>query len=332
MRIDYHQFFVRSLCGMALLTLLIPPLALAESPSESDSQPNTAGQAEASTPTQQTEHTRTPRITAEVETQPHSQLSVAERQALSQAAGRILFHVDKARQAVADNEKDQALHHLSRGLLLARIIDKTAPAYQVKATISAGDLVYQDEDTVKMLTIPIYAELGKVSVLAPIEAAKREAAKEGRTSGTPVVQQVELHHTAVSLDVAMAKRSLVTAKAALTNDQPEAADQALRALQATSVTFTYGETNLPVVRARENLTLAQSLVEQQRPEDARFALHEASSALAVYGTQVDGSRAAKVQRLRQKIEELAQTVEQHDHERAAERISRLWDRVAQLVG
>jgi len=272
-----------------------------------------------------------PRITADIKSQPQVQLTGEEKQALSQAGARLLLHVDKARQALAYKDKEEALNQINKGLTLARIIDRTAPACQVNATIKAGDLVYQDQSMEKMLDIPIYSELGQVSILAPIEAAKRDSAQKSQLTGIPVVQDVELQHTAVTLDARMSKRQLKAAKTMLDNDQPEPADQALAAIQTSGVSFTYAETDLPLIRARENLTLAKDLLTQQRPEAARTALHEAAHALSSYGRQVDETRASQVKSLRQQITELSQNLE-NNQAGAAERISHLWDQVTELAG
>lgn len=145
------------------------------------------------------------------------------------------------------------------------------------------------------------------------------------------MQDVELQHTAVTLDARMAKRHLKAAKAELTNEQLQAADQALAAIQTSGVHFTYAEMDLPLVRTRENLTLAKTLLTQQRPEAARTALQEAAQALSTYGKQTDEARAAQVKTLRQQITELSQNLETNQAG-AEERISHLWDQVTQLAG
>src|ERR1041384_6758267 len=132
---------------------------------ETSQEHDTSSSSHAATPAAQ------PRITSDIKSQPQAQLTGDEKQALSQAAARLLVHVDKAREALANKDKEEALNQITKGLTLARIIERTAPACQVSATIKAGDLVYQDQDMEKMMNIPIYAELGEVSVLGPIEAA-----------------------------------------------------------------------------------------------------------------------------------------------------------------
>jgi len=331
------MFYPRGLWSLALLASLAAAPAVAQTRTDMDQPPHDQRQSrteaqhdESGTSPYSATSTNRPRITADVQTQPQQQLSGEEKQALSQAAARLLAHVDKARQAIESNDKEQAIQQVNKGLILARIIERTAPVSQVNATIRAGDLVYEDQDTVKMTSIPIYAELGEVSVWAPVEAAKREVAKS-QAAKVPVVQDVEFQHTAVTLDAMNAKRHLKAAKAALADEKPELADQALAAIQSTGVSFTYTEMDLPLIRTRENLTLAKNLVMQQRPEAARIALQEAARALSAYNKHADQSQASQVQELRQRITELSQNVENNQAD-AAEQISRLWDKVTQLAG
>jgi YfdX protein len=325
--IPYRSFWASALLSGALA---VPAVAQTHADADQprhDQQPRVEGSRTSPyyTSTSATTSNDRPRITADIETQPQAQLSGEAKQALSQAAARLLLHVDKARQALATNDKNEAEAQINKSLTLARIIDRTAPVSQVSATIRAGDLVYQDQDTVKMTAIPIYAELGEVSVLGPVQAAKAQ------TRRIPVVQDVELQHTAVTLDASIAKQQLKTAKAALRNEQSEAADQALAAIQTTGVNFSYTEMDLPLIRARENLTLAKQMVKQQRPEAARAALQEAAQSLSAYGKQTEGAHASQVQTLRQQITELSQNLE-NNTSGAVDKISRLWDQVTQLAG
>ena len=270
------------------------------------------------------------RITADIETRPEAQLTAEERQALSQAAARLLTHVDKARQAFATQDSEGVRDHIAKGLMLARIIDRSVPTSHVNATIRAGGLVYQDQDTVKALNIPIYAEFGAVSILGPLQAAKQDATK-GQNIRMPVVQEVELQHTTLTLDARMAKQHLKAARTALNNEHPQLADRALAAIQTSGVNFTYVEMDAPLIRTRENLTLAKTMIQQQQPAAARAALQEAKRALTAYGKRVDETKASQVQALQQQMTEVSQNLEQNQ-EGASEQISRLRDQVTQLVG
>ena len=273
------------------------------------------------------------RITADVQVTPQGQLSEEERRALSLAAGRLLKHVHQARQVINQQQSQQAMSHTDKGLTLVQIIESAVPTYQVTARIQAGTTVYEEKEQVKQLVVPIYTELEKVTLMAPLMAAKQEAAKHGRAnhesmSGkpsqqspaeqssqpsraamTPVVAEVELHHTHIMFDVSAANEHLQAAKQALNNDKYKAADGALAAVQR-GVNFAYVEVELPLLRARENLMLAKSQVQAGQVQDARMTLEAAAQALEQYAQRADKARASQVQNLQKEIQTYAQQLPQ----------------------
>jgi len=296
-----------------------------------------------------------------VQVTPQDQLNEEERRALSLAAGRLLKHVHQARQAVEQQQKQAAIRHIDQGLTLVRIIEDAVPTYQVTARIQAGDTTYEDQEQVKQLMVPIYAELEKVTLMAPLMAAKKEAARSGdaahpSSSGkqaqpssaaqpspssqaamTPVVPGVEAHSTRIMLDVSAAEEHLQAAKRALNEDRYEAADGALAAVQR-GVNFAFVEVDLPLLRARENLMLAKTHMQAGEVQDARMTLEAASQALETYAQRADKSRASQVQGLQQEIENYAQQLPQQGQptrrksRQAAEQIDEWWDRIVQLSG
>ena len=305
-------------------------------------------------------------ITADVQVTSQGQLQEDERRALSLAAGRLLKHVHQARQAINQQHKQQAVGHIDKGLMLAQIIERAVPTYQVTARIQADNLTYEDKEQVKQLMVPIYAELEKVTLMGPLMAAKQEAGKNGggghksmpgqpsqsgqpsrpssveqpsQSAMTPVVAGVELHHTHIMLDVSAAKEHLQAAKQALNNNKYEAADGALAAVQR-GVNFAYVEVDLPLLRARENLMLAKAQVQAGQVQDARMLLEAAAQALETYAQHADKSRASQVQSLQKEIQNYAQQLPQQsqqgqqknqkNQQAVVEQIDEWWDRIVQL--
>jgi hypothetical protein len=288
------------------------------------------------------------------------ELNEEERRALSLAAGRLLKHVHQARQAVNQQQKQQAIGHIDKGLMLVQIIESAVPTYQVTARIQSGNMTYEDKEQVKQLEVPIYAELEKVTLMAPLMAAKQEAAKNdraahksmsgqqsqqssseqpsqpSRSAMTPVVAGVEMRHTHIMLDVSAAKEHLQAAKHALSNDKYEAADGALAAVQR-GVGFAYVEVDLPLLRARENLMLAKAQVQAGQVQDARMPIESAAQALERYAPRADKPRAAQVQSLQKEIQNYAQQLsqqpqqgQQKKQQAVVEQIDEWWDRIVQL--
>ncbi|HXH14291.1 MAG TPA: YfdX family protein [Alphaproteobacteria bacterium] len=272
-----------------------------------------------------------------------------------------IFFDDLAPAHILGGISNRQIDHIDQGLTLVRIIEDAVPTYRVTARIQTGDTTYKDQEQVKQLMVPMYAELEKVTLMAPLMAAKKEAARSGGTahpsrSGkqaqpscaeqaspssqaamTPVVAGVEAHSTRIMLDVSAAEGHLQAAKRALNEDRYKAADGALAALQR-GVTFAFVEVDLPLLRARENLMLAKTQMKAGEVQDAWATLEAAAQALETYAQQADKARASQVQSLQQEIENYAQQLPQQGQptkrksQQAAEQIDEWWDRIVQLSG
>jgi hypothetical protein len=89
---------------------------------------------------------------------------------------------------------------------------------------------------------------------------KESSATNDSPSLVGPIAGVELHHTRVLLKVSMDKEHLETAMRALDNNQLDTADKALASVQR-GVMSSYVEVDLPLVCARESLTLAKAPIE-----------------------------------------------------------------------
>jgi len=193
-------------------------------------------------------------ITSSVKVTAKKKLTDAEYRALSEAAGRILTHVNLARQAIKINDIDTAKEHVDKGLTLVKIIQNAAPTYEVDANIKSGDTSYTDKSTVEQLIIPIYSELDQSeSVLLPIKQAKKEAAAQAAAKTSTAPMDIDFIFTKASLDVGETKLDLQKAAEALSNKDGATANQSLADIQNRLVIFEYDEWDAPVVRARSDL-------------------------------------------------------------------------------
>jgi len=262
-------------------------------------------------------------ITSNVTVKCKRTLSDAEHRALSLAATRILKHTDQARTAIADKNNAEAAENIDKALTLVGLVERAAPRYHVKAEIRSGDIVYQDEDEEISYYVPIYDELDKVDVVGPVVRASKEHASTSNDS--EAVRASALEFTAVKLDVRLAKTALETAKKDLHDGKLGDADEALRAVQ-TNVILEVETAKLPLVRAADNVKLAQYELQEGHQEKARAALNEASDALQEYQRDAGKHRAAEVKQLRQEIEQLTASLHQNSSE-AKGMISSWWDRL-----
>lgn len=265
------------------------------------------------------------RITAEVRTKPAAKLSAEESRALSLAAAEILKHVNAARADIGRKDLKAAGAHVDQGLVLVRIVNETVPAFQVETTIKAGQLSYVDKEDSKLPIVPVYNELQRLSVMAPVEAAKKDAQKDAGKSGVPVAVDVELIHTRADLNVELAREGLQAAKDNLQKDDAKAADSALAAVQ-TGVIFGYTRMDLPLEKVRENLMLAKNLVDAGKTKEAKIALGVAGDALAEYEKGAGANRANESKALRGEIQKLSQGIE-NGAQGASDQIMGWWDKV-----
>ncbi|HEY9717029.1 MAG TPA: YfdX family protein [Trichormus sp.] len=172
------------------------------------------------------------KITSTVTVTPESHLNDQERAALSIAAGRLLVHVDQARQDLSKKDTDSAKKEVARASQLAEIIKTVMPGYMIKATVKAGDKSYSDQSEVKPLLVTVMENIGEIAVLEPVRAAKR-----GKVETKERLAGVEVQDTKAQLDVALAIKQLAKASSALDENNADQADQMLSSIETDDVDF-----------------------------------------------------------------------------------------------
>ena len=273
-------------------------------------------------------------------------LSPQEQSALSVAGGRLLMHVDRARDLLASNNADAAKSQVHKALTLAQIIERNAPTFQLNTTISAGDLQYADSDTIPSTVIPVYSEVSQISLIAPIARAKsshgpamnrneqsrtNQRIAQNRNSVTEnmaqptTVSDVALASTGVFLDVDGTKDLLEQVSDDLQANNSDRAQQHLQSIQQ-NVFLTFSAVDQPLVQARENLSLARAYAQSNRMDPAKKALSEAARALNEFENNTSQERAKDINNVRGNITNL------HDNfpdnaEQAAQRIQSLWQQL-----
>lgn len=251
----------------------------------------------------------------------------------SDIAVNILLGVQQARDAIARGDKAGAMTH----------VDAASSALQRLA----------------LPLVPIYTELSQQSFLAPIEQAKKEAGKASKsptvaqadaaanqaeamsnatenassatanTSAPLAVQSVTGGYTRVMLDTSVTRAQLTAAKEALDRGDLAAADKSLRTIEQ-SVLLESSAVRLPLVRARENLTLASTAARSGNWAGAKAQLDAAAKSLADYANVAPPADVADVKVMQQQIASYAPNVAtQHDD--AMARINGWWTKVANLT-
>ena len=268
-----------------------------------------------------------PRIQSNIQTSTNTQLTKEEQRAVSLAGGRILKHVNQARTALSSNHQEQAIENIDKALKLVDIIHSVSPTYLVRARIQAGDLVYEDEESIRPFLVTIYDELDRVSVLAPIIESKEKNAQRSQGGIPPVISDASLQYGRFFFDLEYTRQHLNSAREALVkNKDARLADAALLTIQL-SVAFEYSVVDMPLSKASQNLMLARTMYEQNRLEEARAAVQETLDALAIYEKAVGEEKAKEVRQLRQDMSVFLNQMEPGKPQ-VIDRMMQWWDQLS----
>ncbi len=261
------------------------------------------------------------RIVSKIDVEPVAHLSDSEVREVSFASGRILKHVAQARDAIAENHKQDAVRHVDQAVKLMKIVDGLLPHYKVKTQITSGDVCYLDEDDVTPRYVTLFEDIDRRDVISPVIRAKHEAGlkadptppqkePDGKLAPVPlVVTRADVTYTLVKLDVDLARRMLALASKELGEDKIKQADSALHSLQAGGVLLELEEIDLPLKQSADNLKLAEIEMKDGRHDEARAALQEAIDDLKDYEEQVGEKRGEEVKALHEEITKLTAELE-----------------------
>ncbi len=260
-------------------------------------------------------------ISAEAQTKPSSQSKQntgkpQSAQALrSEEVGDLLNATNEARIAVESRNNQDALFHVNHALQSAARLES---------------------DTKNGQIVPLYQELDRYTVLAPIMTEKNRASHTttgsqsanttAKTTQTPntAIKQVTGEFTSVGLDIQAAKEHLDAAKLAIQQKDFTKADEALAAVQ-NGVAVTSVASDLPLVRARENLVLAREATNRENFKEAHAALTAATQALGNYASN-QGIHSADARMVKSQIDNFNQSNDQN-HAAADSKIDSWWGRV-----
>ena len=267
-------------------------------------------------------------ITSKVDvTRPTQHFTGEESRSLSLSASRILKHVDRALDAIAERNNDDVTANLEKGLTLVRLVDGIVQPTVVKTEIKGAGVTYQDEDSVKPAFLPIFREYDQVDVFANINAQKQKRGPlAGKTVSGPEVVYTEIDATTVKLNMPLAKRDLLQAQDALKKGDTKAATAALEDIQATAVVLEFSRKSEPLVRAMDNLRLAESELKHAQPEQAKAALVGAVDALKSYEKVSGGSRSKDVAELHKEVDAMAKDLAANQPETFTQQISSWWNK------
>lgn len=274
--------------------------------------------------------TAVPRITSDVNVTPITKLTPQELESVSFSAGRLLIHVNRAREAINAKDSTLAKGNINQAMKLGEIIKSVLPRYQVRTTVKAGELEYSNESKVQPPLVTLHEELDTVAILKPVRAAKQvEERKAAAVEDRPVAADIKMKESRAQLDVDLAMGGLKLASRALDDNDFRKADAALARIQ-TGVLFEYFVADLPLARAQANLMLARQALHDKRSEEAKVALDHATRALEEYGKELPGKDQQKqIDSYIQELKNLPTAKE--DTTKAEEKLSELWQKIERLT-
>lgn len=247
------------------------------------------------------------KISVTMDVEANRKISNDDRASISLAAERLLRHVEKGRNSLAMKDSEQAKLEIDKALTLAKIIENNAPTYTIKTNIASEGIKYTDESEQITVPVPLYSSVGQASILGPVTKAKESSGSDQQASAT-VVKDAEFFVSRIDLDVAMARDHLKAADKALQNGNQSAAEDALTAVQR-GVILMYGEVDVPLVEAGQNLSLARLQAKAGDTEEAERALKAAANSLQGLEGKASQSRSKEIQALRKEIQTAANNLE-----------------------
>jgi len=264
-------------------------------------------------------------ITSKVDvTQATKQFTGDEWRAISLSANRILMHVDNALNALSEKKNDDASANINKGLTLVKLLDGVLPGTTVTTVIAGGGVTYQDEDQIKPAFAPIYREYDSVDIVSPV-AEQKQAKTSAKPATAPEETYAGSDYTGMKLDLRLARRDLLAAQDLMKSGDTAAAKLALQDIEQTGVIFVFSETQRPLVRAMDNLRMAESELKNNHPDQVKIALQGAADALKNYEALVGGTHSTEVQKLQEQIDGMAKKLPQQTPEDFSKKISDCWN-------
>jgi hypothetical protein len=260
------------------------------------------------------------KITSSTNVKPLSTLNDQEAQAVSQAAARVLYHTERAKLAIADKKKDEALNQINKGIKLIRIIHRAVPKYKITTNIKASDLSYKTSEEVAQRYVTVVDNSYVEDVVTPVVQAKKSNAfhHHHKASLNPEEDFSMVRSTSVTLDTFLAGRMLNIAKADVKAGKMADAGKALTTIQTNGVVLDFVSVELPLAEAADNLYLAQSEMSNHHYKNASVTLKRASENLKAYEKLSGHAQGKNIGALTNKIDKLTSAIDAHKNKKEIE--------------
>jgi len=249
------------------------------------------------------------------------------KEQLSNDVATVLQDTQHARRALWHQNKQQAMTDVDNAL------------HAVKQLNQASNNAW---------FVPLYTELGEYSAIGPFNtpttvshnpngqnwnsnsgnSANNQQNQNQQEMNNLAAKRVVGQYTSICLDTRAAESNLRAAKDALNSGNLSEAKSDLSAVQNSVMAETV-ESDMPLLRARENLIIARMAARQGNFAQVHTSLQAAARALNTYEQQ-GGQHATEAQHLQSKITQYDQNLAQN-HSNASARIQAFWNKTTNLV-
>lgn len=279
-----------------------------------------------------------------------------QKMKVSKEAVHALRLTDEARQALISKDQKSATKDVDQAVALLNQVEQKAPSTkranthvvpiyaELEQTSFLQPVLSAKNETAEQKTASNSSSASNTNSgqkKANNSNSAQESASNSQSSALPqsdqpagtqpeVVNWVEGGYSYIALDVDSAREHLKTAQQELKANEPGKADLELARAEQSVDTGTV-ETNMPLVRARENLSLASVEAKSGKYSQAGADLKAAASALKNYGQDSKAPHAKDAANLGSQINSAAAKVKS-DHSMATQNIDKWWNKIADWTG
>lgn len=293
----------------------------------------------------------------EVTTETKGTLSEEDRQQVALLTAQVFEHIDEARKALDAEDTSLARKEVDKGRQAIRVIRTLLPKTRVhtKTTAPDGLVIYEDQREVQDDRVPLFEGMLSTKTLAPIAAAKEEAAdntqaatENKQAAANPKQEAAELKGvrlirsetitTQVFADLDLVEAQLNKVAKALDQHKIDEAAKALAVAQVRGVEFRFNKEDTPLAEARDAMWLAKRSLEENNATQARANLTVARQSLQLYREIAPQERRKDVDQMLKEVDELeaklGQETAQHpassgERKQQGHSVTSWWERINQ---
>jgi hypothetical protein len=217
--------------------------------------------------------------------------TIQDERTMTRLGSQLLQDASHADQALQKRDESAANKDIDDAMMIRTKLTQQAKADEESMVVP----LYTDLDDTQYL-----AAVGKPRTLNETASGTKATSKSTPQPMTVTSNVGQLTYLAIDLD--KTKSRLNAAKIAIRNKNEQAAEDSLGAIGSNLVAVSVS-TDLPLLTAREDLTLARAALRAKNDQAATADLHQASRALTAYAAS--GPHAEDAKRLSSEISALA---------------------------